>query len=68
MSSGGASRPIPRAVPVAMPIKYEEEAARRKGEALRRKLAAAAGRAGTILVPPGTLGEPRSGKATSLGV
>lgn len=67
MSGGGSKRiPLP---PPPPPIPTPEEVdieAQRKGEDLRRKLRARAGRRGTILTE-GTLGEPAAAKSTILG-
>lgn len=65
--SGGGSKPkmppLPAPIPTPEDIDIE---AQRKGEDLRRKLRARAGRRGTILTE-GTLGEPILQKQTLLG-
>ena len=65
--SGGGGRakvpPMPDPIPTPESIDIE---AQRKGEDLRRKLRAKAGRRGTILTE-GTLGEPVLAKSTILG-
>jgi len=67
MAGSGSSRP--KLPPVAAPIPTPEDIdvqAMRKGEDLRKKLRARAGRRGTILTE-GTLGEPLLQKQTLLG-
>lgn len=66
--SGGGSKPkvppLPPPIPTPEDIDIE---AQRKAEDLRRKLRARAGRRGTIITEPGTLGEPVLAKSTLLG-
>jgi len=65
---GGGKKPKmpPIPAPIPTPEDISKEAAR-KGEDLRRKLRARAGRRSTILTEPGTLGEPSLQKAALLG-
>jgi hypothetical protein len=66
----GGGTPKPKIAPLPDPAPTPEQIgkeAARKGEDLRRKLKARAGRGGTILTKPGTLGEPLLQKATILG-
>lgn len=67
MSGGGGKKPSipPLPAPIPTPEEIDIEA-QRKGEDLRRKLRARAGRRGTILTE-GTLGEPILQKQTVLG-
>lgn len=68
MSGGGSSKRIaPLAAPAPIPTPEDVDIeAQRKGEDLRRKLRAKAGRGGTIITEP-TLGEPAVAKSTILG-
>ena len=59
--------PLPAPPPPAPTPQQLDLEAQRKAEDIRRKLKARAGRRGTILTKPGTLGEPLLQKATLLG-